>query len=216
MTDYVENPTASFLPVPKRKRGRPKKVVVKAEDYCGITPYMLGVPAAPGSPATKMMSADELKDLGEKGIYKKEEVDKVVKPRPLCEKEPQGYSEKVVIWGTEAQNPWYHTLGIALCYDKSRGDHIIMYPVTEDEEEPGNIRWRYRRVKGPAPYSYAMITIEPNSARRIGQALIEFAGKVLGTPDDTIKTEIKVIEEVKKEVSSSRVDELMKKLGGLG
>jgi len=61
-----------------------------------------------------------------------------------------------------------------------------------------------------------MITIEPNSARRIGQALIEFAGKVLGTPEETMKTEISVIQEAKKGVESSRVDELMKKLGGLG
>ena len=168
-----------------RKRGRPKKVVAGAE-VPRVGAVAEPVPAAPAT--------------------------KPDKPRPECEKRPQGYPYSRVVWGTEAQYAKYKRLGIAVLYDKTRGDHIILMPVTDDD---GELRWRYRWVPGPAPYHYEFLTIEPAAARELAQTLLRSVDEIFGGQAGATQVEVKVVQEIKKEQSESRVDEMLKKFKGV-
>jgi len=173
--------SAEFLP--KKKRGRPKKVAVQS-------PPAFNNPEQPESVDTP----------------------KPEKPRPKCEERPQHYPYRRVVWGTEPQYAKYHRLGIAILYDKDKGDHIILMPVTDDD---GTIRWRYRWVPGPAPYNYSLIPIEPAAISELIEKLKIARDTIFGGQAGATQVEVKVVQEIKKEQAESRVDEMLKKYKGV-
>jgi hypothetical protein len=93
--------------------------------------------------------------------------------RPACEKKPQEYEHRKVVWGIRAENPKFKQKGIAVLHKESEGDMVLLMPVTDDGE--GGIRWRYRFVGGgvPRPYSYEMIPLEPEQGYNLGDILIQ-------------------------------------------
>jgi len=91
---------------------------------------------------------------------------------PACESKPQEYEHCKVVWGIHAVYPQFKQKGIAVLHKESEGDMVVLMPVGKDKPEDP-LRWRYRKIPGPAPYQYAMIDLEPEQGYKLGDILIE-------------------------------------------
>jgi hypothetical protein len=158
--------------------------------------------------------------------------------RPKCEKEVlAGYPnpDKWVIWGVEPECKRFKRKGLALLYNpEHKGGQVTLLPVTDDGGE--GLRWRYRYVPGPMPYSYNKIDLEPGQTAATTKEIVEFimahpnlpdelksillelAGKMAGIVKEhfgDIKGADKTTEVFHSKVKDSALSEKMKKIGNI-
>ena len=136
------------------------------------------------------------------------------KKYPECEKLPQRYDKKIIVWGTEPSSKNWIQKGLAIMYDpEHKGGQVILAPVAEDDK--GEVRWRYRWVPGPAPYHYEMIPIEPGQAaalpgklREVADAIEKGIGEWFGGPQGAVKKDLDFHKQIKDNTLSERFRKL--------
>ena len=96
--------------------------------------------------------------------------------RPDCEKsELAKYPEsgRVVVWGIQPECKGFKRKGLAVLFNPEHpGGQVTLMPVTDDG---GELRWRYRLIKGFCPYRYEKIDLEPGQAASIPKILRDIA-----------------------------------------
>lgn len=121
---------------------------------------------------TSVMVKESLESPAKKRGPGRPKKDKEAKPRPLCEKSelakypPDGI---VVVWGIQPECDHFKRKGLAVLYNPEHpGGQVTLMPVTDDG---GELRWRYRFIKGFCPYRYEKIDLEPGQAAGVPKIL---------------------------------------------
>jgi len=135
--------------------------------------------------------------------------------RPACEKDELAkYPNpgKWVAWGVEPECKRFKRKGMAVLYNREHpGGQVTLMPVTDDG---GELRWRYRFIKGYCPYRYEKQDLEPGQAAKLSTILREVADTIDGLIIESfggVKEADKTTEDFHAEKRGDRLGELIKK-----
>jgi hypothetical protein len=112
-----------------------------------------------------------------------------------------------VVWGIQPEHPKFKRKGLAILYNPEHpGGQVTLMPVTDDG---GELRWRYRFIKGFCPYRYEKIDLEPGQAAGVP--------KILRAIADSLESGVKQWFGGQKEADQTTVDfHAQKKQDNLG